>query len=281
MIFFSQLRGELRKLFARRRTYIGYVVFLLFEVLLLTLWVYVGREQLLSVARRNLIPPELLYSSLTSTYWIMGFSMFLIGSIFFALVAGDIVAKESEDGNLRMVLARPVSRLRILVLKYLAVLIYTISFVLFVGLSGYGMSVLVMGAEGGLFVWNPEMYIIAVHMEWGAAFQRLLVAAGFMGVSMCVVSSLGFFFSCFRMKPAAATILALSVFFVDFVLQNIPFLSDFKHWFITHKMSAWVYLLAEEIPWIRVFESYAILLGLCGSLFVLGWMVFQSRDFKT
>ncbi len=32
--------------------------------------------------------------------------MFLLGSIYFALVAGDIVAKETEDGNMRMVLSR-------------------------------------------------------------------------------------------------------------------------------------------------------------------------------
>ena len=112
MMFLQQLQGELKKLFARKRTYIGYVVFLIFEALLLSLWIYVGREQFEDLAKRNFIPVELLSSSLTATYWIMGFSMFLLGSIYFALVAGDIVAKETEDGNMRMVLSRPVSRLR-------------------------------------------------------------------------------------------------------------------------------------------------------------------------
>ena len=106
MMFLRQLQGELKKLFARKRTYIGYVVFLIFEALLLSLWIYVGREQFEDLAKRNFIPVELLSSSLTATYWIMGFSMFLLGSIYFALVAGDIVAKETEDGNMRMVLSR-------------------------------------------------------------------------------------------------------------------------------------------------------------------------------
>ncbi len=280
-MFFTQLKGELRKLFARRRTYIGYGVFLLFEILVLTFWVNVGADKVAEVAERNLISSTQLYSSLTSTYWIMGFSMFLIGSIFFALVAGDIVAKETEDGNLRLVLVRPISRFRVLILKYIAVLIYTVTFVIFVGLTGYGMSVLVMGTGGGLFVWNPDMFIIAVYPEWSDGFTRLFLGAIFMGLSMCVVSSLGFLFSCFKMKPAAAAVMALSLFFIDFVLQNIPFLSDFRDAFITYKMSSWVYLLAEEIPWVRVAESYSILIALCATLFVIGWMVFQSRDFKT
>ena len=281
MMFLNQLMGELRKLFARKRTYIGYVVFLVFEALLLGLWVEVGRDQFEDLAQRNFVPVELLSSSLTATYWIMGFSMFLLGSIYFALVAGDIVAKETEDGNMRMVLARPVSRLRILVVKYCAVIIYTVSFVIFVGVTGYGMSVLAMGSEGGLFVWNPEMFILAVYPDRDEAFWRLFIGACFMGLSMCVVSSLGFFFSCLKIKPAAASVLALSVFFIDFVLQNIPFLVNFKYVFITFRMANWVYVLQENIPWDRIVESYAILMGLNVSLFILGWMAFQSRDFKT
>lgn len=165
MTFLRQLRGELKKLFSRKRTYIGYVVFLVFEAILLTLWVKIGRGQFQELAERNFIPVELLSSSLTASYWIMGFSMFLLGSIYFALVAGDIVAKETEDGNLRLVLARPVSRFRILLLKYCAVLIYTVTFVIFVGITGYAMAVLAMGSGGGLFVWNPELYILAVYPD--------------------------------------------------------------------------------------------------------------------
>ena len=35
MNFLSQLRGELRKLFGRRRTYMGYIVFLAMEAIIL------------------------------------------------------------------------------------------------------------------------------------------------------------------------------------------------------------------------------------------------------
>ena len=42
------------------------------------------------------------------------------------------MAKENEDGNLRMVFARPISRLRLLLVKYTAICLYTFSFVFFV-----------------------------------------------------------------------------------------------------------------------------------------------------
>jgi hypothetical protein len=40
-----------------------------------------------------------------------------------------------------MVFARPVSRLRLLLVKYAAISIYTFSFVFFVGITGYLMAV--------------------------------------------------------------------------------------------------------------------------------------------
>jgi ABC-2 type transport system permease protein len=221
------------------------------------------------------------FSSLTVTYWVMGFSMFLLGSIYFALVSGDIVAKESEDGNLRLVLSRPVTRLRVLLLKYAAVMIYTVTFVIFVGITGYIMSVIALGFDGGLFVWNYEMKVFSVFPNWAEGAWRLVLAAFLIGLSMCTLSTIGFAFSCLKIKPAAATILALSVLFVDFVLLRFPFMQDYREYFVTNRMSNWVYALETHLSWAKLAESYAFLAGLNVTLFVLGWMAFQLRDFKT
>ena len=139
MLFLQQLRGELRKLFARPRTWMGYGAFLVMEardpVRLQT--ASAASDYMRGLLERNGLEFGTYYSSLTITFTIMLLSMFLLGSIYFALVAGDIVAKENEDGNLRMVFARPISRLRLLLVKYTAVSLYTFSFVFFVGVSGY------------------------------------------------------------------------------------------------------------------------------------------------
>lgn len=282
MIFFQQLRGELLKLFSRRRTYMGYAVFLLMEALLLFVFKLDGSQrQMRMLLERNGFGFDNYYSSLTITYWIMGFSMFLLGSIYFALVAGDIVAKEAEDGNLRLVLARPVSRLRLLTVKYAAISIYTISFVIFVGITGYLMAIAALGTHGGLFVWNYKMKVFAVFPAWGPGITRIAFAAVGIGISMITLSSIAFFFSCLRIKPAAATIMALSVLFVDLVLQEFPFFKPYEEWFVTWRMSAWVFTLENHISWPKLAEAYAFLAGLDATLFVCAWFAFQIRDFKT
>ena len=281
-LFLGQLGAELKKLFARRRTYIGYAAFLILElVVLIGFSSESGKKEMEKLLSQNGLSFEQFFSSLTATYWVMGMSMLLLGAIYFALISGDIVAKESEDGNLRFVLARSISRLRVLILKYIAVLIYTITFVWFVGISGFLMAGFALGWDGSLFVWNYDMKVVAAYPDWGEGLSRMMLAALLLSISMCTLSSIGFMFSCFKIKPAAATILALSVLFVDGVLKVFPFMRPFQEYFLTIRMSNWIYVLENHISWPKLAESYAFLGGLNITLFVIGWMVFQSRDFKT
>jgi len=282
MLFLQQLRGELRKLFARPRTWMGYGAFLLMEALIL--WVYRregSQRHMRDLIERNNLEFGDYYSSLTITFTIMLLSMFLLGWVFFALVAGDIVAKENEDGNLRLVFARPVSRLRLLLIKYSAVCLYTFSFVFFVGVSGYLMAVAAVGWEGGLFVMEPRMKVFAAYPDWWQGASRLALSAVGIGLSMITLSSLAFMFSCLRIKPAAATIITLTILFVDMILQGFPFFKPYETWFVTWRMSAWVFLMETQLSWPTLIESYAFLFGLNLTFLTLGWAAFQRRVFKT
>jgi ABC-2 type transport system permease protein len=281
-MFFEQLGGELRKLFAKPRTWMGYGAFLAMEVVILCVYkLEKSQHYMRMMVERNGLEFGTYYSSLTITFTIMLLSMFLLGSIYFALVAGDIVAKENEDGNLRMVFARPISRLRLLLIKYTAICLYTVSFVFFVGISGYAMAVLAVGSEGGLFVMEPKMKVFAAYPEWAEGATRLALSAAGISISMVTLSSMAFMFSCFRIKPAAAAIVTLTILFVDMILQSFPFFKPYEGFFITWRMSAWIFFMEQYLSWPKIIESYALLFGLNVSFFTIGWLAFQTRDFKT
>jgi ABC-2 type transport system permease protein len=53
----------------------------------------------------------------------------------------------------------------------------------------------------------------------GGRLPLALSAAG-IGLSMITLSSIAFMFSCFKIKPAAATIITLTILFVDMILQG-------------------------------------------------------------
>jgi ABC-2 type transport system permease protein len=275
-----QLRGELRKLFARKRTYIGFGAFLALEIIILILL------QLPKVQRswRQLIERagygfDDYFSGTTLAFQIVFWTTFLLGGLYIALVAGDIVSKEVEDGTMRMTLNRPISRVRLLLLKYGACVIYTFALVFFIGLSALGVGLLREG-YGGFFAFQPLERLFVLY-DAGPGLLRYLATLPALGLSMTTVASLGFALSCFNMKPAAATICTLSYFLADMIFRGIPYFDDIKEWFITSHTDTWYNVLRSPVPWAVIVEDFAYLLGINATLVIVGVVAFSARDFKS
>lgn len=279
-LFLLQLGGELRKLFGRKRTYIGFGAFLLIEILILVLL------QLPKVQRsfRHMIERsgyvfEQYFSGTTLAFEMLRWTIFFLGALYLALVAGDVVSKEVEEGTMRMILCRPVARWRVLVLKYLACVIYTFALIFFIGLTALLAGLLRQGA-GGLFVFAPVEGVFGL-FEFGDGLRRYLGALPFLSLSLLSITSLGFMLSCFNMKPAAATIVTLSIFFIDVIFRNIPYFESLKQWFFTGHMATWLNVFQPRIPTAQMIEDYAYLLAVNLTLVMIGILNFQQRDFKS
>ncbi|MDD2706453.1 MAG: ABC transporter permease subunit [Verrucomicrobiae bacterium] len=280
-MFWRQLCNELLKLFARKRTYIGFAAFPFIQILILFLLRLPKAQKAFSnVLAGGGYELKEYYSGLTMGVLLIIFTFALLGVLYLALVSGDIVAKESEEGSLRLILSRPISRIRLMAIKWLACLVYGVTLVFFIGFTSLLAGVIYRGGLGNLFVYSPPEHLFAVFDTreglWRFCCSVAVLAAGYQ-----VVVSLGFMFSCFNMKPAAATILTLSVMFMDFVLRNIPFFSAFQSWFIAHHAVAYIRIFNEVIPWWNIAESLLYLWAINLSLWIVGSAAFCSRDFKS
>jgi ABC-2 type transport system permease protein len=200
-------------------------------------------------------------------------------SLYVALVGGDLVSKEAEDGTLRMILSRPISRVRLLCLKWLAGCIFSCFLVFALGMFGLLFSAIWFPPGGGLFVLIPEEGVSVFDMATG--MQHYLMVLGFITVKAIAMMSLAFMFSCFNMKPAAATILALSLVLIDHILMEIPYFHDLKQYFLSHYINSWQFLFLEHVPWWRVGEGLSVTLGFGLTSLIIGIMVFQARDIKS
>ena len=114
-----------------------------------------------------------------------------------------------------------------------------------------------------------------------AGLQRYFISHVALVSEAITVLGLAFMFSCFNVKPAAATILALSFVFVNFILMQIPFFREIQQWFLTYHLNLWQHMFAQPIPWWRVGESLSILVGFNISFLIIGCTVFQVRDIKS
>lgn len=279
-LFLRQLGYELLKMAARKRTYIGFGAFLAVQLAILLLLEHPkARANVGELLTGNGLAFADYYRGLTLAVVVIVFTFVLLGALYIALVSGDIVAKEVEDGTMRMLLARPISRWRLLTIKWLACTVHAVVLVLFLAATALLLATLYKGGPGKLFVFIQEEGLFAFY-DTGPGLGRYAIAVLLLSYSTLVVSSLAFMFSCFAMKPAAATILTLSVFFVDLVLQNMPFFRDFRGWFMTWHTGFWARSFHEHIPWPSLVQSAVYLLALNATFYALGVMRFCTRDLK-
>ena len=276
---FLQMRNELHKLFARKRTYLGFAAFVAVEILLLLLLnLPKPKAGFRKLIEQNGYGFDQYFSGATLGLLMLMWTTFLLGALYLALVAGDVVAKEVEDGTLRMILCRPISRLRVGFLKYAACVLYTFALTFFIGLTALVAGLLYCG-WGGLFAIAPLEQLLAMHEAW-PGFWRYLGALPLLGFGLVSISSLGFLFSCCEMKPAAATILTLSIFFFDSIFRSIPYFESLRGWFMTSHMTVWLRVFEYHIPWWRIAEDVTWLGALNVTFALVGLAILQKRDFK-
>jgi len=278
-MFLAQLKNELWKLFGKKRTYIGFGAFLLAQTLMLLTFKYTrwqaDFEKLLN--GNGYLAAEFI-SALTVSVVMLIPQIMLLMPLYATLVGGDLVAKEDEDGTLRMILSRPISRVRLLFVKWGAGVIFAVALVLALGLTALGFASLLFPWKG-MFVFSPGQAFCVLTAHEGLV--RFICSLLFMAVNASVMMSVAFMFSCFNMKPASATILALSFLFVSMVMENIPFFGRYEDWFITHHFKCWLLIFRDPAPWVQICQSEIILFAVSATAFVVGALAFQVRDIKS
>jgi ABC-2 type transport system permease protein len=279
-MFPLQLRNELWKLFGKKRTYIGFVMFLLAQnvIALVFRFTHASRPMQRMLEANGYLADQFISALTVATIILVPIAAFLL-PLYVSLVGGDLVAKEAEDGTLRMILSRPVSRARLLLVKWVAGCVFAVALVAALGTFGLVFA-RVYFPWSSMFVWMPEQGIFSLFAP-GPGLSRYVLGHVMLVTQACSIMCLAFMFSCFNIKPAAATILALSFVFVSFIMENIPYFREYRDWFLTHHLNLWQLVFAERIPWWRVTQSLSLLAGFNATFLALGITVFQMRDIKS
>jgi ABC-2 type transport system permease protein len=280
-MFFYQLKNELWKLFGKKRTYMGFLMLLLAQLLIVGLLRYYppAHHSIARTVERSGFIGEQYLSMLTIATIMAVVLAYTMLPLYVALIGGDLVSKEAEDGTLRMILSRPVSRVRLLCLKWLAGFVFAIVLVLVLAAGGTFFCGLFFPVGGGLFAQVPGQDLGIFNFADG--LERFFLAHVFMIVKAGTIMSLAFMFSCFNMKPAAAAILALSLILLDRILMEIPYFQDLKECFLSYHLNIWQVFFQPHIPWWQVGESAGILFGFNLTFLIIGLAVFQVRDIKS
>ena len=277
--FFTQLRWELRKLGARPRTWLGFgaaVVWQLAGALVLRLPAV--RAGIATQFHRAGLTFAENFTGLSAAAYMLANTITLVGSVFIALVAADLVAQEREEGTLRMIFSRPVTRGRIWVVKLLVALGYALGLTWFIGFCGLAIGLIAEG-PGRLAMVGYKESVFGV-FEWEEGVGRYWLAVLLVSLSECTVALLAFAFSCGRVKPAAAAALALSVFIADDTVRNLPSMQSVRHHFLVTRVIAWVGAFNDPLHLARMRRCYSDLAIFDAAVAGAAWLVFRRSEFK-
>jgi ABC-2 type transport system permease protein len=282
-MFCRHLRNELLKMFGKKRTYMGFGAFVVLQNVMLLMFQSTRWQ---SDWERLLVGNGYLardyISALTVAVVMLIPQVSLLMPLYVALVGGDLVAKEVEEGTVRMILSRPISRFRFLFFKWLAGVIFSTVLVLVLGGTALGFARLWFPWRN-MFVFFPGVAFVSVFSVHNAhdGLQLYLCSHFFLIINSCAIFSLAFMFSCFNMKPATATILCLTFMFINLVLEGMPFFECYQEWLLTYYCRSWLLVYAQPVPWERIICSLCILLPFNLTAFFVAAAAFQVRDIKS
>jgi ABC-2 type transport system permease protein len=181
-------------------------------------------------------------------------------------LAGDSVASDASWGNLRYVLMRPVSRVRLLlskafvagVLIWAATILVTLA-ALVAGLILFGAHDVTVPGIGGL--------VGGFNLSGGALALRVLIATGYVAFGFSALLAIGTLFSTITDTAASAIGATVGVYIVSEILDSISQLGQVRYAFPTHYFDAWETMFTdntysrEMVVGIVVQVAYVVVVG--------------------
>ena len=278
----TQLRLELLKLIHSKGFYLSFAALCAF--VLLMLWGFYSYAQqktngLATEQFKYTYESRSYFNGLTFTLYSLVFAFSLIIPIFVAMSAGGQIASERRAGTLRMMCVRPVSRVSIVLSKFVVVAIHTyllmaffIGLNLLVGLLFVGWGNLDL-YPGPLNLVDAPGQILRDEALWRFCY------ASFSGTwALLVVAAIAMLLSVIFDNPVTAVASTLAVYLMLYIVGRIEFFVKLRSFFFTTDMDFWRDVLKPEVPW-HNFYHYA---GTCGAyifgLLLLSVLIFERKD---
>ncbi|AGL21306.1 ABC transporter permease [Actinoplanes sp. N902-109] len=157
-----------------------------------------------------------------------------------ALFCGDTVAAEASWGSLRYLLAIPVPRSRLLAVKLVVALGYSLTALLTLA----GTALLVGTLRYG---WHPLGSTVSAEIPPGEGVLRLLAILGYLAVVLLGVAGLAFLLSVLTDAALGAVGGAVLLWILSSILDQITALGSIRNFLPTHYSDAWLGLLSTPI----------------------------------
>jgi ABC-2 type transport system permease protein len=277
----SLLKLELYKIFKKPRTYIAFAAIAVI-VLLIQAALYADGAIYLDFVMRSINESFTVEGKLLNGYFVCYTilqTLLVHVPLLIALIAGDAIAGEAAMGTLRLLATKPISRSGLLLAKFLATCLYTLSLLLFMAVLALFGSMLLFGT-GDMMVFKSSVFLI---LDKSDVLWRYVGAFGFALLSMITVAALAFMLSVFAensIGPIIAT-MSIVILFTILTTMDIPFFNVLKPYLFTNHMLNWKGFFEQPVDVREVVKSAVVLLAHIVLFVSIAIFVFRKKDILT
>ncbi len=253
-------RLELYKIFRRPRTYISFGIILAIALLIQVAMLFDGQTFLgfmLQGVEQFDIQGNVLNGYLI-TYIILQTLLIHI-PLLVALVAGDAIAGEANMGTLRLLLTKPISRPRIILVKFAASVFYSLCLIIWLAIVGLTISLMLFG-KGDMINLKSDAFVMILKDD---VMWRYTAAFGFAALAMTTVAALSILLSVFAdnsIGPIMGT-MGIIVVLTIFSTLGLPIFDNIKPYLFTTHMIGWKGFFDDPVPYTAIGRSAGILAG--------------------
>jgi ABC-2 type transport system permease protein len=189
-------------------------------------------------------------------------------------ISGDAVAGEANLGTLRYLLAIPAGRTRLLVIKYVAIVIFAVAATFLVALVGSIMGLALFGA-------GDMTLLSGTQTSLADGFWRLLLSSLYLAAGFSALGAIGLFVSTLTEQPIGATIAIVLINVLMFVLNSIAQLDWLHPWLLTHWWTAFGDLLRDPIATESIQRGLVTALVYSAVFCVAAWARLSTKDISS
>ena len=275
------LRIELYKIFKRPRTYISFAIVTAISFIIQLAMISDGKS-FIAFALQGVSEQFDIHGNVLNGYliaYIILQSLLMQIPLLIALVAGDSLAGEAGMGTLRLLLSKPVSRMQLVLVKFMGSFIYTLLLIIWLAIIALFLSLLLFG-QGDMINLKSDAFILLLKDD---IMWRYAAAFAFAMLAMTTIASMSILLSAFADNSIGPIMTTMGIVVVLTILSNLelPLFSLVKPYLFTTHMIGWKGFFDDPVPYAAIGRSALVLVAYTLIFLTATILNFNRKDIKS
>ncbi|OGV40071.1 MAG: hypothetical protein A2020_13815 [Lentisphaerae bacterium GWF2_45_14] len=207
-------------------------------------------------------------------------AIYVLFPMIISIFTATSMAGELQNGQMRTMLLRPVSRWNVFFSRFFMMSFYSFFLVIALLFVSYSCGSVMFGATGDvvifgeIFLRNGSRYILPEKV----VFTKLLLMYSFACFSTIYLVAMNMMISALTKKVSHTIVISLGIYYTSYILSSLSFMKHIHAFLPTRYLDIWRFAVVRDIPWDQLFHDCTIDICYIVSFLVIGGIAFNMTE---